>query len=170
MDADFTINSVFKAIAPYVGGFVELGAHITSWLDGYARYSYNYTGSMKKVIDTVEFSYSSTNSHRIRAGIKLNMGLTHKIKPYLNLALERELNGKTRGVIVSEGQSAFAITKGNTGIVACGVDVSLNRYFTAHVNAEATLGRRRGFSGNLGLEYHLWAVEEGVVVPNVILK
>ena len=146
------INADFKSHTHYLGGAVELGVHLNSYIDAYTRYSFGRTGSIDADFEQLaqKCRLDATNSHRVRLGVKTQLP-QYTWQPYLGLAIEREFNGKTRCTVVDT--VAAPTLKGNTGIVELGVKHDFNKHVSGKINVEGTLGRRRGVSGGLTLAY-----------------
>ncbi|MDR2339747.1 MAG: autotransporter outer membrane beta-barrel domain-containing protein [Deltaproteobacteria bacterium] len=96
--------------------------------------------------DVVDFD--DVNSHRFRAGLRLTLNSSEKIKPYIGAAYEHEVDGKVSasayGFKIAEPDSSGGSFVGEVGIALVPTEnISLN------LGVQGYAGKRQGVTGSL---------------------
>ena len=122
-------------------------------LKGYAQYLINRTGDTHGTISGLEYNFKATTSQRAKLGLYSEFGHA-RVKPYLDLAVEHEFDGRSKTTITNMNSSVTAPSiKGNTGVAEVGFSFGKEQGWYAKVGISGSVGVRRGVSGMVAVGY-----------------
>jgi len=123
-------------------------------LDLYAKLFFTRVGKKQVEINSESILLKQSNSLRTKLGFKYSYELGQSLDLFGGLAYERELDGKARGLNLAYGTDiASPSMKGNTGIAEVGAKLKNLGNFEAAAKFEGMVGKRKGLSAGLNLEY-----------------
>jgi hypothetical protein len=151
----------FKSRSTYYGATLTMGYHWKlgerTGFDLYAKYLWIHENSDSVRLSTGEtVKFDALDSRRVRFGTRYNRHLneTKTLRGYIDLAWERELDGKAKAKI--QGSRIDAPTlKGNTGIAELGLTFVPNPAspLSLDVGLQGYAGKREGIMGNIKVNY-----------------
>ncbi|MDO4219301.1 MAG: DUF6273 domain-containing protein [Synergistaceae bacterium] len=123
-------------------------------IDTYVKYLWSRQGNSSNVMDGETIDLEAINSHRLRAGFRLNGQSNDKgFNLFGGLAYEYEFDGKAKG---SVGTSAMPMSdfKGGSGLAEFGVKFDrLNSAWKGELSLQGYTGRRDSIGANLSIWY-----------------
>jgi hypothetical protein len=125
-----------------------------SSVDLYAKYLWTrQSGEEWRLAGNEAVKFDAINSHRIRGGIRYEMQANDFISPYFGAAYEYEVDGKTRGLVSGIALDTPEL-KGSTGIGDIGISFDTDDSpFNLDLGLQGFVGKRKGLSGNVVLNY-----------------
>ena len=126
-------------------------------LDMSAKYFWNHQQGGDVRIADDPYSFDAVNSHRVRAGARVNYAVNEKLTAYTGAAWEYEFDGKSRAT--AYGMSIPSPTvKGSTGVGEVGLrfkpladTAGLASTFSVAVSLQGFVGKCEGVMGNMSL-------------------
>ncbi len=123
-------------------------------LDLYAKLFFTRVGKKQVEINSESILLKQSNSLRTKLGFKYSYELGQSLDLFGGLAYERELDGKAKGLNLAYGTDmASPSMKGSTGIAEVGAKLKNLGNFEAAAKFEGMVGKRKGLSTGLNLEY-----------------
>jgi hypothetical protein len=96
-------------------------------------------------------TFDDVNSHRLRGGLRFILNSPEKVKPYVGVAYEHELDGKVKasayGIGIPEPDSSGGSFVGELGVL-----IAPTENVIINIGAQGYAGQRRGVTGTLGLK------------------
>jgi hypothetical protein len=137
----------------HAGGGYVIGLGDTLSLDLSAKYFYTHRDGEDFLIEGDRASLSSVVSSRIKAGGRLNFGITESIKGYFGAYLEHELDGDSTVTYVNTKLPEVTLG-GTSGVGELGLIVRApSSPFEVQLGVQGSGGRKDGLSGSLSLKY-----------------
>ncbi|MDR3152752.1 MAG: hypothetical protein LBW85_00425 [Deltaproteobacteria bacterium] len=141
----------FHAGGGYIVALKPLGFDAN--LDFSARYLYMRRDGDDFTVMGHRASVSAVTSSRLKAGARLDFGITPSIRPYFALFFEREFGGGSQVTYVNVKLPETTL-KGSTGIGDLGLIVSSpGSPLEFQAGLQGSVGRREGISGSMSLRY-----------------
>ncbi|MDR1123628.1 MAG: autotransporter outer membrane beta-barrel domain-containing protein [Elusimicrobiota bacterium] len=150
LNAKYDLDTMYYGAHIGGGHIFELDEKIS--INGYGKYLWTHENGKEVSLPTSEkVDFAAADSHRIRAGLKVDYNRKGVLSPYAGAAYEQELAGKADAKISGLDVDAPSL-KGGTAIGELGLKVSHN-YLSADLGAQGYGGKRKGVSGSLKLNY-----------------
>lgn len=153
-------NSTGKAYGynidtPYYGAHIGLGKVMTAGegtVDAYAKYIYTHYDSDTIDMNGELFNMDSSDSNRLRLGLRYSQDSSDRLKLYCGAAWEYEFDGKANGNIQGYGIDEAGL-KGGTIIGELGASYKASDKWMLDASLKGYGGTREGFSGRVQVNY-----------------
>lgn len=123
--------------------------------DFYGRYTWSHLGSDDVQVGKDWLNLRSSDSSRLRLGVRYNYAVTPQVTPYVGLGYERAFNGRAKGSAYGMDIDAPNL-KGNTGIAELGLTVvpaATKQALSVNFGVKGYFSDREGAAAHLRLRY-----------------
>lgn len=153
LGSKYDIKSTYYGLHLGLGKIFKTGRKTE--LDVYGKYFLTHQNSANAVIKGDTINFDSLDSNRLRIGARLNMlGGGHGLKTYVGIAYEHEFSASAGSYALGTDIAAPCI-KGGTGIGEIGLvyKPAGRATFSMDLGLNGYVGKRKGFSGNMNLNW-----------------
>lgn len=151
-EASYDVNRNYYGAHAGVGKVFEISD--ASDLDLYAKLFFTRVGKKQIEVNSESILLKQSDSLGTKLGFKYSYELGQSLDLFGGLAYERELDGEAKGLNLAYGTDiASPSIKGNTGIAEVGAKLKNLGNFEAAAKFEGMVGKRKGLSAGLSLEY-----------------
>ncbi len=151
-EASYDVNRNYYGAHAGVGKVFEISD--ASDLDLYAKLFFTRVGKKQVKVNSESILLKQSDSLRTKLGFKYSYELGQSLDLFGGLAYERESLGEAKGLNLAYGTDiASPSMKGNTGIAEVGAKLKNLGNFEAAAKFEGMVGKRKGLSAGLNLEY-----------------
>lgn len=150
--AEYDSGSAYHGAHAGLGYLLDLNERAA--LDIYAKYLWTRMDSDSVSVAGDPVRFDSSESHRLRGGVRLNLAVTEQITPYFGAAYEYEFDGKATGTTYGYSMPSTSL-EGGTGIGEAGVIVTpvADSGFSLDLGVQGHVGTREGVTGRLQLRW-----------------
>lgn len=156
---DRRIGTSLSTNSLYLGGHYSIGRKVEMkpgrTFDYYGRFLWGVTSKANTSLSTGDqYTFSQVNSYRLRIGGRYNYLEDNRATYYCELAGEYEFDGRARGSYQDLRLPEIS-TRGASAIIQLGWETKTNNGNTGtELQLGYSLGHRRGFSINGGINWH----------------
>ncbi|MDR1050444.1 MAG: autotransporter outer membrane beta-barrel domain-containing protein [Deltaproteobacteria bacterium] len=151
-------NLHYKAKANYMGAHLGTGYVFklseAARADLYVKYLYSHMGGdTVRLVGSETVSFSSVDSHRVRAGGRVTFKAGRHVEPYAGAAWEHEFAGKAKSSINGRVPVDAPELKGDTGIGEIGLRFGPDAPVHFDIGLQGYVGQRKGYGGTMQLTF-----------------
>lgn len=152
----------YSANTPYYGLGVSTGYQFTMFqnrdsVDLYTRYMWTQLAQKEMMIDDQEYDFDAINSHQLRVGGQYNFNHMRSFSPFVGMAAQYDFDGEASATVRKIYPTSTPQLQGLTGLFEVGVRYKpiskVDTPVSISMNFEYFVGRRRGMSGTMDVEY-----------------
>ena len=122
-------------------------------VDLYGRYYWTHTNSADVTTNlNDEINFDAVNSHRTRLGTRYTHAVNDISKLYAGIAWQYEFSCKAKATVNGYNAPAPGL-KGHSGMLEIGWKAQAGKNLSIDVNASGYIGKQKGVSGSVGLEW-----------------